>query len=92
MGITAKALAAQLGLSESAVSLALNNKPGVSRETRQRVMEAAKAGGLDFSRKGYSEKKGTVCFAVYKKSGAVVDDTPFFAALTDGVSMTCRRE
>ena len=92
MSVTAKALAARLGLSESAVSLALNNKPGVSRETRQRVMEAAKALGFDFSRKGYSEKKGAVCFAVYKKSGAVVGDTPFFAALTDGVSIACRRE
>ena len=92
MAITAKALAAQLGISESAVSLALNNKPGVSRETRKRVVEAAKAQGYDFSRKNYSEKKGSICFAVYKKSGAVVDDTPFFAALTDGVSTVCRRE
>ena len=91
MAITAKQLAGQLGLSASAVSLALNGKPGVSRETRKRVIDAAKAQGYDFSRKHYSEKKGAVCFAVYKKSGAVVDDTPFFAALTDGVSITCRR-
>ena len=92
MGVTAKALAAQLGLSESAVSLALNQKPGVSRETRKRVMDAAKAQGYDFSRKNWSEKKGVICFALYKRSGAVVDDTPFFAALTDGVSTACRRE
>ena len=93
MAITAKALAAELGLSESAVSLALNNKPGVSRETRRRVVEAAKAHGYDFARRNYNEyrKKGTICFAVYKKSGAVVNDTPFFSALTDGVSTTCRK-
>ena len=30
-------------------------------------------------------KKGTVCFAIYKKSGAVVDDTPFFSMLIDGI-------
>lgn len=94
MSITAKALAAKLGLSESAVSLALNDKPGVSRATRQRVIEAAKAYGFDFSRKAVSGsgKKGTICFVIYKKSGAVVSDTPFFSTLTDGISMGCRRQ
>ena len=91
MTVTAKMLAAELKLSESAVSLALNNKPGVSRETRKRVLETAKARGYDFSRRHTGEKKGSICFAVYKKSGAVVDDTPFFAAVTDGISIACRR-
>ena len=94
MAITAKELAAKLGISEAAVSLALNEKPGVSRETRKRVFDAAKAYGYDFTRKeiALSGKKGTICFAVYRKSGAVVGDTPFFAELTDGVSTGCRRE
>ena len=94
MSITAKELAAQLGLSESAVSLALNNKPGVSNATRKRVFDAAKASGYDFSRKAVARagKRGTIAFLVYKKSGAIVDDTPFFSALTDGVSTGCRRE
>lgn len=94
LSITAKELAAQLGLSESAVSLALNNKPGVSNATRKRVFDAAKASGYDFSRKAVARagKRGTIAFLVYKKSGAIVDDTPFFSALTDGVSTGCRRE
>ena len=33
-----------------------------------------------------------ICFVLYKKSGAVVDDTPFFSELSDGVSLGCRRE
>ena len=92
--ITAKELAAMLHLSESAISLALNNKPGVSRETRKRVMEAAKKQGYDFSRKAVAreQKMGTICFAVYRKSGAVVGDTPFFSELTEGISSRCRRE
>ena len=91
--ITAKELASLLQLSESAVSLALNNKPGVSRETRKRVLEAAKAYNYDFSRKAVSRdhKKELICFAVYRKSGAVVGDTPFFSELTDGISTRCRR-
>ena len=93
MSITGKELAAILGLSESAVSLALNDKPGVSRATRQRVIEAAKQYGFDFSSKTVTAvgKKGTICFVIYKKSGAVVSDTPFFSTLTDGISMGCRR-
>ncbi len=93
MAITAKELAARLGLSESAVSLALNDKPGVSRATRRRVIEAARQYGFDFSRKAVAAmgKKGTICFVIYKKSGAVVGDTPFFATLTDGISMGCRK-
>ena len=94
VSITAKELAAQLKLSESAVSLALNNKPGVSTATRKRVFEAAKAQGYDFSRKALARagKRGTIGLVVYKKSGAVVDDTPFFSALIDGISTGCRRE
>lgn len=93
MSITAKELAARLGVSEAAVSLALNNKPGVSRQTRKRIFEAAQALGYDFSRKASAGgKKGTICFAIYRKSGAVVDDTPFFSTLSDGVSTGCRRE
>lgn len=92
MSVTAKELAAQLGLSESAVSLALNNKPGVSTATRRRVLEAARAHGYDLSRKALEGrvKKGGICLAIYKKSGAVVDDTPFFSALSDGVGLGCR--
>ena len=91
--ISAKELARKLGISEAAVSLALNNKPGVSTSTRMRVLAAAKEFGYDFTRKAVaSATYGTICFAVYKKSGAVVADTPFFATLADGISLTCKRQ
>ena len=93
MSVTAKQLAALLGISESAVSLALNNKPGVSTETRRRVIEAAKAHGYDFTRKSaiLSSSRGDICMVIYKRSGAVIDDTPFFSSLIDGVSIGCRQ-
>ena len=92
MAVTAKELASQLGLSEAAVSLALNNKPGVSTETRRRVLEAARARGYDLTRKAQARKAkiGAFCFVIYKKSGAVVDDTPFFSALSDGAGLGCK--
>ncbi len=55
------------------------------------MLDAAQEHGYDFFRKAVgSLKKGTICFAIYKKSGAVVDDTPFFTALSDGVCMGCK--
>lgn len=57
MSITAKELAKQLGLSPSAVSIALNNKPGISTETRKKILDAARVSNYDFSKIG--EKKTT---------------------------------
>lgn len=93
MKTTAKDLARELGLSEAAVSMALNNKPGVSTATRRKVLEEAQRRGYDFLRKAAfgNELKGSFCLAVYKKSGAIVSDTPFFSDLTDGISAACKK-
>lgn len=48
MSITAKELAKILNLSEAAISMALNNKPGVSTQTRKKVIATAKEYGYDF--------------------------------------------
>ena len=56
MSITAKELARKLNLSQTAVSMALNNKPGVSTETRRMVVEAAEKYGYDFTRTFSKEK------------------------------------
>lgn len=93
MAITAKQLAKQLGLSEAAVSLALNHKAGVSTATRKRVLAAAEEQGYDFSRLKPVRpdgNSGSVCFVIYRKHGAVVADTPFFAQLTEGVDEACK--
>ena len=92
--ITAKKIAELLGLSEAAVSIAINNKKGVSHETRRRVIDAAHELGykFNFRRSVMSGKKGTICFVIYKKSGAVVSDTPFFVELSEGISAGCKRE
>lgn len=93
MAITAKQLARELGLSEAAVSLALNHRPGVSTATRNRVLAAAQAGGFDFTRLKTAESErnsGSLAFVIYKKHGAVVADTPFFSQLSEGVDEACR--
>ena len=50
MSITAKELAQKLNLSTAAVSMALNNKPGVSTKTRKLVIKTAEQYGYDFTR------------------------------------------
>ena len=95
MSITAKELSKILNLSEAAISMALNNKPGVSTATRQRVIDTARAHGYDFTRIQESGEpkveKGTLSFLIYKKHGAVVTDTPFFNQLTEGIEQGCRQ-
>lgn len=96
MSVTAKELAKKLNLSEAAISMALNQKPGVSTATRQRVINAAKELGYDFTKRKESAgepptEKGTLSFIIYKKHGAVVADTPFFSQLTEGIQQGCRQ-
>lgn len=94
MSITAKELAQLLNLSEAAVSMALNHKPGVSTQTRKKVIAAAKEHGYDFTRiKEVAEpaiSNGTIYFIIYKKNGAIVSDTPFFSQLSEGIDIGCK--
>ena len=80
MSITAKELAKKLGLSEAAISMGLNNKPGVSTKTRKRIIEAAKKYGYDFSRiqpvETPQSDRGIIYLAVFHKNGALVPDPP----------------
>ncbi len=51
MKVTIKDVAQRADVSVSAVSLALNNKPGVSKETRMKIIDTAKTLGYDLSPK-----------------------------------------
>ncbi len=94
MSITAKELSKKLNISEAAVSMALNNKSGVSTKTRLKVIECAKEHGYDFSKLKELETEknsnGSILFIIFKKNGVVVDDTPFFSKLSEGISSCCR--
>lgn len=86
-GMTAKELAKKLGLSPSAVSLALNGKPGVSSQTRTRVLEAAMQMGYTKAEPGgFSHTGKTVCFIRY--GGTVIqaaEHTSFASYVLQGV-------
>ena len=65
MSITAKELAKQLGLSPSAVSIALNNKPGISTETRNFRCGARKQLRLFKNRREKNNSRYNLFFNLY---------------------------
>lgn len=70
-GITAREIAKKLNISPSAVSLALNGKPGISEKTRNQVLETAMQLGYTKTEPAGSFHTGkTICFIRY--GGAVV--------------------
>lgn len=90
MSISAKELAQKLHISQSTVSMVLNNKPGISEKTRALVLDAANEYGYDFSKHiDASPAKGQIQFVAYKKHGMIVEDTPFW--LTEGVESGCKK-
>ena len=92
MGISAKELAAKLNLSATAVSMALNNKPGVSTETRALVMKEAENCGYDFTKLSQKKNKsGDIYCIIYRAHNAILNYAPIFSELTDGIEQECRR-
>lgn len=93
MSITAKELARELHLSATAVSMALNNKPGVSTQTRNMVIEAAEKRGYDFSKLSMKKNKtGNIYTIFYRTHNAILTYAPIFNELLDGIGQVCREE
>lgn len=93
MSITAKELARKLGISATAVSMALNNKPGVSTETRAKIIKTAEEQGYDFTKvKKTPGREGSVYIIFYKTHNAILSYTPIFNELYDGVKSVCQKE
>ncbi|MFV0465470.1 MAG: LacI family DNA-binding transcriptional regulator [Lachnospiraceae bacterium] len=96
MAVTAKELAKELQLSEAAISMALNNKSGVSTATRKKVIDYAKERGYDFSRIQEANHAplpfyGTIYFIIFRRHGAIVTDSPFFSQLSQGIDYGCKK-
>ncbi|MFQ7574684.1 MAG: LacI family DNA-binding transcriptional regulator [Lachnospira sp.] len=94
MTISAKELAKILNISAAAVSMALNNKPGVSTNTRKKVFEAAAKYGYDFTKINDKHEAlndcGIIYLLIFKRYGTVVTDTQFFSELTQCIDEYCK--
>lgn len=92
MAPTAKELAKSLNISASTVSMVLNNRPGVSEQTKQLVLKEAEKIGLNLSKRRIpSGNPSNIHFIIYKKHGKVVSDTPFFSQLIEGIDFEAKK-
>jgi LacI family transcriptional regulator len=83
------------GVSKSAVSLALNGKPGISPETRQRIFQIAKEHNYQLKSRSLNADARTksLTFLVFVNSGIVLEQyyqQPFFRELIYHIEERCR--
>lgn len=86
MSVNAKDLARILQVSPSAVSIALNGRPGISPQTRERILGAAAEHGISRSRRQAISPVKYINLIIFKKHGRVIGDTPFFSELIESVT------
>lgn len=94
MKLKSKDIAKVLGVSPATVSLVLNNKPGISEDTRIKVIHYLEEHGYNTSHLHYSEDTAgkIIQFIIYKKHGKVVCDTPFFSELIESINRAARED
>lgn len=91
MALTRKELAKMMNISPAALSLVLNNKPGVSEETRRRVLAQVEEFGCSGWIRKQERKSDNLCLILYKKHGVIVDQHPFILQLMESVESRARK-
>ena len=91
MSVTARDIARELGLSPAAVSMALNNRPGVSAATRKLVYDTAEKLGYDLSRHlTQTSGTGSIYFICVQTSSAIFSYAPIFDEILRGAVQECQ--
>jgi len=85
--VTIAGLADRLGLSKASVSYALNGQPGVSAETRRRVLELAEQLGWhpSSSARALSRSRSDAIGIVLRRAPSLLGTEPFYMSLLAGV-------
>lgn len=76
--ISAKQLAEILGISPSAVSIALNGRPGISEETRKKILETAEQMGYVHKKRAGSQNTNIYLFVSSSFNGSSTTDPNLF--------------
>lgn len=92
LAVTINEIAQKANVSTATVSMVLNDKPGISQATREKVIKIAEEFGYTLSplKKSSLKTKGKLQLTIYKKHSKVVSDTPFFQALIEGIESKSR--
>jgi len=93
--VTITNIAQKSGVSLATVSLVLNNKPGVSTDTRARVREAADALGYTPKQAAPASRGSqltTLGMIVKTDIGQPPYDNPFYSRIMMGIEDTCRKD
>ena len=87
-------LSQQLGVSVATISMVLNNRPGISEETRARVLAAAKESGYDIEKLAAapSKRKNELLLVIFKTHGQIISGSPFFSVLIESIERTAASE
>lgn len=87
-------IAKKAGVSKSAVSFAMNGKPGIATETRERILQIAKEHGyLPKAKAAADTQIKSLTFLVFANSGIVHEQyyqQPFFRELIHYIEERCR--
>lgn len=78
------------GVSPGTVSNALNNRKGVGKDTKIKIIKIAEEMGYFHNNKKNEEK--VIRLIIFKKHGYVVSDTQFFSALINACENECREK
>lgn len=89
-----KELAKHFGISPAAISLIVNNKPGVSDATRARVLSGLSEmgySGLVKTESSFVPEIQNLLFVVFKRDGMILDMHPFFMLLIEHIEARARK-
>lgn len=87
-------LAKYFNISPSAFSIIVNNKPGVSDATRNRVITELRAmgyGNMIKEAAPAAPARQNLLFIVFKKDGAILDMQPFFMLLIENIETAAQK-
>ncbi|NLJ71243.1 MAG: LacI family transcriptional regulator [Clostridiaceae bacterium] len=91
MKITAKDIAKKLGISASSVSLALNDRPGVSVKTREMVLAEAARLGYSFKQQNSLSTNRNIRYVIFLKDGDIVKETSFHSIVLQGIEEKAKK-
>lgn len=86
MLLRGKDVAKILGVSESTISIVVNNRPGVSDARRKEIIRKMKEMGCAYLLRENTAEKDSIGFVVYKRKGNIIDESPFFSYFLEGIS------